>query len=159
MSKLNVNGVLFESIIKNISDDRYKEIKKRSSKQTSLIQKYKIHDTKFAEMKAFELTKGTLNKDLNNAEKYIYLSNLIFPDDEIFSNLMLYQGFDKEKLIEINNLIKRIKLLKTTPNKNEALIEDLNRVANIGFGIHNSNILINKANEILVKKPQLLIKK
>lgn len=162
MSKLNVNGVLFENAIKSISDEKYYEIRKRSLKKASLIQTYRVHDLKYAESRAIELSKSSLNNDLNLIERYVYLSNLIFPNDEKFSKLLLFQGYNKEKLIEINKLIKKIKILKKSKKEIDMdieLIDNLNNLSNFGFGINNSNIVINKANEILVRKPNLLIKK
>lgn len=162
MSKIILNSILFENTINKVNDERYLEIRKRSSRKQYLFNEYKKNNYDFLEIKAYELTNSFENKDLNIVEKYLYLSNLIFPNDEKIAETLLSKDYNLNKLKNISDLLKTIKKLnkkdqsKALDNK---LINELNYFSKLYFGLNNTNIIINKSNELIAKKPYLLIKK
>ena len=166
MSKIMINSVLLKNNIESISNENYLEIKKRSNYEYKrLYNSSSLAHNSFdyrKEGRAYEIIKSVKNNDLNTIEKLMFISNMIIPDDEKFANNLLTKKYTKEKLEEINNLLSVIKRLpKSEQDKvlNCELFIEYSYFAKLYYGINNPHILINKSNEILVKHPELLLKK
>lgn len=163
MSKIIINSVLLKENISKITDERYKEIKRRSNYEYNKIcSSRKNSFEEYKEKRAYEIVKGSFNKDLNTEEKLLFISNMIIPNDESFAKNLLLKDYTKEKLEGINKLLKIVKgLPKNEQSKilNCELFIEYSYFAKLYYGINNPHILINKANEILAKQPKLLIKK
>ena len=152
--------------------DDYNEIKEEFSKERKyLLRNYMVTSditqylANFANERAYILTR---NQDKSNAEKALIAANINY-EDEMFCDALLKNNLDYEFL---NNYIKTLNYLKvkTLTRKltdNDKLYEKKiqtisKKIVNIMtsyFGQADINIIINKINEMLSYRSDLLIKK
>lgn len=178
MSKLNIKSVLLIEQISSMCEDRRKFVLKKSKEKCHIIQnlKGKKLDTTITksgfylaqkfdrpelneERASWLITRPSL-EDLSKKEKLLFISNILLPDDEKFIEYCLRANLDKDFFERINKLVYTLRLFrKETTNPTSTKIDELNQFTEYYYGFQNSSIIVNKANQILVENPQLLIKK
>lgn len=119
--------------------------------------KYKI-------IRGNELAKSTNFSNLPVIEKSILISNFILPDDEQFVAAVRNYGWTEEKTIELNNLIKKLLVLRKRNDLEKyeldlTLLEDINRISKNILGVSYPTIFINRLNDINVTKKELFNEK
>lgn len=115
----------------------------------------------FKVQKGYEIAKNNICKDFNTLEKLIVISNCSIPNDNEFVKILNCYGFDNEKCIELNNLIKKMLILKKNKkdiNLDLSLLEEINNISKSMFGFVCPNIIINRINDIYVTRKDLFEK-
>lgn len=115
----------------------------------------------FKVQKCYEIAKNNICKDFNTLEKLIVISNCSIPNDNEFVKILNCYGFDNEKCIELNNLIKKMLILKKNKkdiNLDLSLLEEINNISKSMFGFVCPNIIINRINDIYVTRKDLFEK-
>lgn len=152
-----VNNIIFPEWIERYDEEEIAIIKQEAQVHGRNLAKYsnRTHILK----RGIELSKSTKYEKLNPVQKLIFISNVVFKDDENFINKMSKYGWTKEKNQELNNLILKIKSLqkqKCEINLDVSLIEEIEDISLVCFGIKNPAILINRLNELTVTKKEEL---
>lgn len=115
----------------------------------------------FKVKKGYEIAKNNICKDFNTLEKLIVISNCSIPNDNEFVKILNYYGFYNEKCIELNNLIKKMLILKKNKkdiNLDLSLLEEINYISKSMFGFLCPSIIINRINDIYVTRKDLFEK-
>lgn len=105
--------------------------------------------------KGTEIAASTTCKDFTVLEKLILIANCALPNSEDFINLMTREGWDQEKCIELNNLVKQLLILKKknkleNSNIDLTLLEEIDNISHKLFGGSYPVYLINRLNDIIV---------
>ncbi len=115
----------------------------------------------FKVKKGYEIAKNNICKDFNTLEKLIVISNCSIPNDNEFVKILNCYGFDNDKCIELNNLIKKMLILKKNKkdiNLDLSLLEKINYISKSMFGFVCPSIIINRINDIYVTRKDLFEK-
>ena len=115
----------------------------------------------FRVKKGYEIVKNDLCKNFNILEKLIVISNCSIPNDSEFVKILYCYGFDNEKCIELNNLIKKMLILKKHKkaiNLDLSLLEEINNISKSIFGFACPSVIINRINDIYVTRKDLFEK-
>lgn len=148
-----LNNVIFPEWIEKYDDEVISNIKYVAQNDGRYLEKFS--DRNFVVKRSLELAKSTKCKKLNATQKLIFISNVIFDNDDDFIYKMGINGWTKEKSEELNNLITKIRILQKKNldvDLDISLLEELITISIKYFGIENPVILINRLNELTVTK-------
>lgn len=134
-----------QEIEKNISKKKYNELLELSEK---VIKSLSSTSTDSEVEKYRTITEA--NKSLKNGlEKDLFASNIAYPDEEIFTAILKMNGIN----------IMDILIATSKTQEKQKIIESLKKLENFRRKYYNSTLiidLINKLNQIIVFKPNLL---
>lgn len=148
-----INNIILPNWIEEYDEEVIAKIKHDAQMEGRILKKYS--DPKFILQRSVELSKSTAHENLDSIQKLVFISNAMFPEDKAFLYSMNRYGWTDEKTNEINSLIFKIKLLKKKNiniDIDTSLLEEIQRISKVCFGINNPAILINRLNELSVTK-------
>lgn len=150
-----VNSIIFPEWVEIYDEEKINQIKKEAQIHGRYLKKYSDHN--YILNRSIELSKSTKYKDLNQVQRLIFISNVIFDSDSNFIEVMQSYGWTKEKIKELNTLLVRIKMLQRKNydiNLDLSLLEEIRIISLSYFGIKNPAILINRLNELSITKKE-----
>lgn len=162
MSKLSINNVLLIEQIKKMKEERINYVIAKAKDNIHIVAKRRFYEPGTVEQIIVDVPKKKFCEDLNGQEKLLLMSNMLFPEDEKFCEYCLSAGLDIKFFEGINNIIEFIKenqKKKCNQCLKSSKIIKLNNFTNLNYGLQNSVFVVNKANQIIVQNPKLLIKK
>lgn len=114
--------------------------------------------------KGNEIATSTSCNDFTVLEKLILIANCSLPNSEEFINFMTREGWNQDKCIELNNLIKQLLILKKNnqlenSNIDITLLEEIDNISKKMFGISCPVHLINRLNDIIVTQKEFFDEK
>lgn len=152
-----LNNVIFPEWIEKYDDEVISNIKHAAQTHGRYLERY--DNQHYLINRSIELSKSTKYQSLNPTQKLIFISNVIFNNDEEFIYKMSNYGWTKEKNKNLNDLIIRIKVLQRMNheiNLDTSLLDEINYISINCFGIDNPVILINRLNEVTITKRESL---
>lgn len=114
--------------------------------------------------KGNEIANSTVYKNFSVLEKLILVANCALPESEDFINRMIKESWNQEKCYELNNLIKKLLILKKNGKLEDStiniiLLEEIDNISKKIFGISCPLHLINRLNDIIVTQKEFFDEK
>ncbi len=150
-----IDNVIFPKWIENYDSEEISNIKHAAQTHGKYLKKFS--DQRYLLKRSVELSKSSKYKGLDLIQKLIFISNVVFENDESFIHKMEVFGWSKEKSDALNTLISKIKLLQRKKYEitlDLSLIEEIEHISLVCFGVNNPAILINRLNELSVTKKE-----
>lgn len=148
-----VKSIFFPSHVEKYDERTVTEIK-RDAQWAGKHVKRDIGQ-KFVIQRSVELATSVGKQDLDTVQKLIFISNTVLTNDETFTDLMESLGWTDEKTKQLNVLLAKIKVFKKrnkTIDFDISLLEEIQNISKICFGINNPSIVINRLNELAITK-------
>lgn len=152
-----VNSVVFPEWIERYEEEEMHNIKHIAQGHGRYLKRLSNQD--YILKRGIELANSSKYERLSPIQKMIFISNVVFEDDDKVIEVMKKYNWTREKNKALNILISKIKMEQ---NKNceisldLSLIEEIKHISCVYYGIQNPAVLINRLNELSVTKKQEL---
>lgn len=150
-----INNVVLPEWIEACDEEEIASVKNIAQTHGRYLKRATDHS--YVVRRSIEISKSCRYENFTPIQKLIFISNIVFEDDDRFIQKINSYGWTKEKTDALNALILKIKLLQKRNceiNLDLSLIEEIKRIAFSWFEITNPAILINRLNELSVTKKE-----
>ena len=165
--QINYKKLITSKNYEKIGEKRYYELKKEGIEQHNDIM-FKQPSIKgyLLVKRAQEIVVSYKNKDLKKDEKLVLASNIIYPNNEMFSTYLL-DSFTLYDLKNISSILSKYKQLNSlyekmgySANLDYNIIEPLIEKAKKIYGYIDNELFLNKVNGLVTFEPnQFILKK